>query len=81
MAAALNGEPSFEPGTAMISAVDGAELKMGDAVRYRALAGEVYGAKIVFVRNPDVVDIDVFLPGCQEALRLTRIKLVRRDFQ
>lgn len=77
MAAALVGEPSFEPGTAMIT-TEPAPLKIGEAVRYRALAGEVYDAKIVFVRDAAVVDIDVSLPGCHEPLRLTRIKLGRR---
>lgn len=77
--AALAFAESIERGTAAIdcrgSAIGTGIVKAGAAVKYRALAGEVYDAKIVFVRADGCVDLDVFTPGGANPLRLTRIVL------
>lgn len=72
---------AFELGMAIIPVTraaidsDGVTTPAGiNRVIYRALAGEVYEAKIISVRAPNLVDIDVLIPGCSEPVRLTKVR-------
>lgn len=59
-----NTAPRFDP---VAFAADG-------RVKYRAFAGDVYDARVIAVRSPDLVDIDVIVPGCEKPVHLTKIK-------
>lgn len=74
-AGALKVADAFARGTAMVPT--GHAIMSGKTVRYRALSGEVYDAKIVVVQSIDHVVLDVTLPGCSEPVRLTNVQLVR----
>lgn len=72
--AALRFMASVEKGTAMIPADGTASGVGGSRAVYRSLAGEPYEAFVVAVHGPELVDLDVLIPGCAEPFRLTKIK-------
>lgn len=60
-------------GTAIIP--NGHAVMRGSTVHYRALAGDVYSARIVAIADGRCV-IDVDLPGCVDPVRLANVQLV-----
>lgn len=48
--------------------------KVGDALCYRALAGDVYAAEVTDVRADGSVDIRCFFPGTASTQELRRIR-------
>jgi len=76
--AALRFFESIENGTAVIMVPDRDGIvtrKVEDMGFYKSLAGDVYVARIVLRDGPDTATIDVALPGVDEPVRLSKIKV------
>ncbi len=74
--AAVRFIEAIERGTAIIPLPQpGGEIQMrGGVAFYRALAGDLYHAKVISI-DMDGAVIDVIVPGVEERLRLTRIPI------
>lgn len=44
---------------------------IGDPVKYRSLAGDLYDAVVSQIIDPETVTLDVIVPGCSKAVVLT----------
>ena len=52
-------------------------MKEGDAVTYKAIAGDTYDAIVRKVRDERFVDLDVIIPQAKELFPLTAIRIER----
>lgn len=76
--AALKFFRGVEAGTAVVTIpdVDGVMAEKNDGMGfYKALAGDVYVARIVLRDGPGTATIEVAVPGVHEPVRLSRIKV------
>jgi hypothetical protein len=76
--AALRFFEGIENGTAVIKVPDSDGVmttKMEDMGFYKSLAGDVYVARIILRDGLDTATIDVALPGVDEPVRLSKIKV------
>jgi len=76
-AAAVRFMQSIERGTACIDCRGQGEILTDGRVIYRALAGDFYPANIIQTRLDGTVDLDVFIPGGHDPVRLTKIRIVQ----